>query len=85
MMAFGRPAGRSCLPQLLAALPLGLSGGRAEAAKINPSETQITLPNEIQWTTWPGLPPRTGETAALYGGLDKPGPYVVLMKWYPAT
>ena len=21
--------------------------------------------------------------ATLYGGLDKPGPYVVLMKWYP--
>jgi len=21
--------------------------------------------------------------APLYGGLDKPGPYLVLMKWYP--
>ena len=21
--------------------------------------------------------------ATLYGGLDKPGPYLVLMKWYP--
>jgi hypothetical protein len=21
--------------------------------------------------------------ATLFGGLDKPGPYVVLMKWYP--
>ena len=29
------------------------------------------------------MPPRSGEMATLYGGLDKPGPYVVLMKWYP--
>jgi hypothetical protein len=21
--------------------------------------------------------------ATLYGGLDEPGPYLVLMKWYP--
>ena len=80
---FRLPRRRVVLASLLAALPLGLSGRPAEAAKIDPSETQVTLPNEIQWTAWPGLPPRSGEMAALYGGLDKPGPYVVLMKWYP--
>jgi hypothetical protein len=30
-----------------------------------------------------GFPSHSGEMATLYGGLDKPGPYLVLMKWYP--
>src|SRR5438093_7380488 len=69
------------LAPLLAALPLGLSAGRAEA--INPSETQVTLPDQIKWTTWTGGPPPSAEMATLFGGLDEPGQYVVLMKWYP--
>jgi hypothetical protein len=32
---------------------------------------------------WTGAPAHSGEVATLYGGLDTPGPYVVLMKWYP--
>jgi hypothetical protein len=72
---------RVLLTSLLAALPLTLSAGRVEA--INPSETQVTLPDQIKWTAWTGVPPRSGEMATLYGGLDKPGLYVVLMKWYP--
>ena len=69
------------LAPLLAALPLGLSAGRAEA--INPSETQVTLPGQIKWTAWTGGPPHSAEIATLFGGLDKPGEYVVLMRWYP--
>ena len=68
---------------LLAPLPLALLATAAQASKINPSETAITLPNEISWVAWSGLPPHSGEMATLYGGLDKPGPYLVLMKWYP--
>jgi len=66
------------LASLFAALPFG-----ALAAKLNSSETVITLPDAIKWTPWSGLPPRSGEMATLYGGLDQPGPYLVLMKWYP--
>src|SRR3982075_2867427 len=69
---------------LLAALPLALSDTAAQAGRINPSETQVTLPDAIKWSGWiKGFPPHSGEMAALYGGLDKPGPYLVLMKWYP--
>jgi len=69
---------------LLAALSLALSDEAAIAGTINPSETQITLPGAIKWDDWvAGLPPHSGEMATLYGGLDKPGPYLVLMKWYP--
>lgn len=69
------------LGSLLAALPLGLFAGRADA--INPAETQVTLPDQIKWTAWTAGPPHSAEMATLFGGLDKPGEYVVLMKWYP--
>jgi hypothetical protein len=69
------------LASLLAALPLGFSSQRAEA--INSSETQVTPPDQIKWTAWTAGPPHSAEMATLHGGLDKPGPYVVLMKWFP--
>jgi hypothetical protein len=68
---------------LVGGLQLAVSGTMAQASAINPSETQITLPDAIKWTTWSGAPPHGGEMATLYGGLDKPGLYLVLMKWYP--
>jgi hypothetical protein len=69
------------LAPLLAALPLGLSAGSAKA--INPSETLVMPPDQIKWAAWTGGPPHSAEMATLFGGLDKPGEYVVLMKWYP--
>jgi hypothetical protein len=71
------------LGMLLGGLQLAASGTTAQAGAINPSETQITLPDAIKWTAWSGAPPHGGEMATLYGGLDKPGIYLVLMKWYP--
>jgi hypothetical protein len=69
---------------LLAALPLALSDTAALAGQINATETQVTLPDAVSWSGWiNGFPPHSGEMATLYGGLDKPGPYLVLMKWYP--
>jgi hypothetical protein len=69
------------LASFLAAFPLGLSARQAGA--INPAETQVTLPDQIKWTAWTAGPPHSAEMSPLYGGLDIPGPYVVLMKWYP--
>jgi hypothetical protein len=71
------------LGPLLAALPLALSDTAALAGRIDPSETQVTLPDAIKWSGWiNGFPPHSGEMATLYGGLE-PGPYLMLMKWYP--
>jgi hypothetical protein len=71
------------LAPLLSAVPALLLTS-VQAGTINPAETQVTLPDAIQWSSWlPGFPPDSAQTAGLYGGLDKPGPYVVLMKWYP--
>ena len=71
------------LGSLLAVLPLAALSRPASAGKIDPSETQITLPASIRWGAWTGLPPHSGEMAPLYGGLDQSGPYLVLMKWNP--
>jgi hypothetical protein len=72
------------LAPLVATLAIALPGAAGLADKLNPSETAITLPDAIQWNSWiKGFPPHSGEMAALYGGLDEPGPYLVLMKWYP--
>jgi hypothetical protein len=68
---------------LIGSLGLAVSGKLAQASAINPSETQITLPDAIKWNAWRGAPSHSSEMATLYGGLDKPGPYLVLMKWYP--
>jgi len=68
---------------LAGGLQVAASGTIARANAIDPSETQVTLPDAIKWTTWSGAPPHGGEMATLYGGLDKTGPYLVLMKWYP--
>jgi hypothetical protein len=71
------------LAALVAGLPLTASSGAAKASRLNPDETIVTLPDAIRFVAWSGAPPHSGEMAALYGGLDKPGPYLVLMKWYP--
>jgi hypothetical protein len=68
---------------LLASLPLQSWSRPAGASILNPSETSITLPGSIEWSAWSGLPPKSGEMAPLFGGLDRPGPYLVLMKWNP--
>ena len=70
------------LAPLLAALPASLLSGVAQA--IDPNETQVTLPDQYQWKpALPGAPPRSVETAPVFGATDKPGPYVVVIRWYP--
>jgi hypothetical protein len=71
------------LAMLAAGLPLAASTRPAKAIKLDPAETVITLPDAIKFAPWSGAPALSGEMAALYGGLDTPGPYLVLMKWYP--
>jgi hypothetical protein len=78
------PTRRSALvAPFLAALPLMLLDATARAGQLDPAETAITPSDSIKWSAWSGGPPHSGETATLYGGLDTPGPYLVLMKWHP--
>ena len=80
-IGFSSTRRRVLFASLLSALPLGLSANRAAA--LNPSETQITLADQIEWIPVAGGPPHGTEMATLFGGLDQPGEYVVLIKWHP--
>ena len=55
----------------------------AEGSPINPNETFVLRPDRIPFMAWNGLPPGSGEMAKLYGDINKPGPYLVMMKWNP--
>ena len=60
-----------------------LSDGPTHASTIDPAETQITLPDAINWSSWSRLPKGVGDMARLYGDLNAVGPYLVLMRWHP--
>lgn len=67
----------------IAGLLLEFASGEAQAGTINPNQTFVVQPNDIQFKPWQGLPSASGEMAMMYGDLNKPGPYLVLMKWNP--
>ena len=68
------------LASLLAALPAALSPNPAHA--IDPNQTQVTLPDQYKWKPGlPGAPAQSVETVPVFGATDKPGPYVVLIRW----
>ena len=63
------------LAPLFAALPLVLSDTAARAGSINPSDTQVTLPDAIKWSGWiNGFPPRSGEMATFTAAWTSPDP-----------
>ena len=48
------------------------------------SRYKPTLPDQFQWKpALPSAPAQSVETVPVFGATDKPGPYVVLIKWYP--
>ena len=70
------------LAPLLAALPAALLADPARA--VDPTETQITLPDQMQWKPWSaGGAAGAMESAAVFGAIDKPGPYAILVRWHP--
>jgi hypothetical protein len=70
------------LAPLVAVLPAALLADSARA--LDPAQTQITLPDQYQWKpALPNAPARSVETVPVFGATDKPGPYVVLIKWHP--
>ena len=82
-----RTALRSTLAGLfggsIAGLLLEFGSGEAQAEPINPNQTFVVQSNDIQFKPWQGLPAASGEMAMMYGDFNKPGPYLVLMKWNP--
>ena len=70
------------LASLLAALPAALLADPAHA--IDPMQTHVTLPDQMQWKPWSaGGPTGSMDSAAVFGSIDKPGPYAILVRWHP--
>ncbi|MEE6177303.1 tat pathway signal sequence [Mycobacterium sp. 050134] len=49
----------------------------------DPAETFVLPFDRIAFESWGNLPAHSGEMAKLYGDFDKPGPYLVMMRWNP--
>lgn len=49
----------------------------------NPSETFVLPYEKISFEPWANVPPDSGQMSTLYGDLNKPGPYLVMMRWNP--
>jgi hypothetical protein len=69
------------LASLLTTLPLGLGG--AAASPIDPAQTIIKLPADLQWKANPNNPPRSSESCLLTGDTTQPGLYFTLVRWWP--
>jgi hypothetical protein len=65
----------SLLPAILAA--------SAEASERDPTQTYVLQRPDIKFQPVQDLPPGSSEMAALYGDIDKPGPYLVMIRWNP--
>ena len=52
-------------------------------SKINVSQTQVRMPDAIEWTLQEGFPQNSLENAVQAGSLDGEGIYFSLLKWYP--
>jgi hypothetical protein len=65
------------------------ANGRAGAAPAHPlappdpNQTFVLPYDRTDFEAWGNLPPHSGELATLYGDLNKPGPYLVMMRWNP--
>jgi hypothetical protein len=57
--------------------------GIANADPPDPAETFVLPYDKIPFDVWGNLPPHSGEMAMLYGDLNQPGPYLVMMRWNP--
>ena len=57
------------------------SPSHADGHPPDPNETFELAYDKISFQPWGDLPPNSGQMATLYGDLNKPGPYLVMMKW----
>jgi hypothetical protein len=90
-MSVDRRSLLAAAPLLLAAIASGDKAGATGDIKLapapgtgpDPAETFVLPYQNMVFEAWGNLPPHSGEMAKLYGDFDKPGPYLVLMKWNP--
>jgi hypothetical protein len=70
------------LTSLLAAMPFASSNG--SASPINPAQTIIKLPTDLQWKkSNPNYPDGSADACLLAGDINQPGLYFTLIRWWP--
>ena len=69
------------LASFLATLPLGVKD--AATSPLDPAQTIIKLPAELQWKANPNSPPGSSESCLLTGDTTQPGLYFTLVRWWP--
>ena len=75
-----RPRGFLASTELLAALAGPRSSDPAHA--IAPNQTQVTLPDQLPWKPWNADGPRLDGERPVFGAMDNPGPYAILVRWH---
>ena len=65
-----------------AAMSLLIAVSVTSAAELNPAAVEFQTPADIKWVRNAA---GTNEQAVLFGNPDKPGPYVVRIKWLPGN
>jgi hypothetical protein len=69
------------IASLMAALPAALS--EAGATPLDPAQTIIRKPDQLEWKSNPSYPPKSVEMCPLTGDTSQPGLYYTLVRWWP--
>ena len=56
--------------------------GRAEESPLNPEQTIIIPKDKIPWAAHPVYGGHVQENCTLFGDINKPGPYLTLIRWH---
>lgn len=70
------------LAALVSSLPMGLADSAA-ASPLNPAQTIIRPPGQLQWKPNPAFPEPSVENCPLTGNATEPGLYFTLVRWWP--
>ena len=70
------------LAALAASLPAGFLESAA-ASPLNPAQTIIQPPGQLQWKANPAVPEPCVDNCTLTGDTTKPGLYYALVRWWP--
>jgi len=73
----------ACLRLIVPVLGLGLSLATARAVELNQQAVIYQLPDQIKWQDPFGA--SGAKNAVLMGDPNKPGPYIVMVKWLPGN
>jgi hypothetical protein len=70
------------LAALVASLPIGFAESAA-ASKLNPDQTIIRPPDQLQWKPNTAFQEPSVDNCLLTGDINKPGLYYTLVRWWP--